>query len=128
MTAKRTTYNPDAPLYVVMIDHGKLGLEAIVHPGTTQDEVVMDIANGQHDYGSVAYVLEILEGKSRDITEDVARAAYFHTVEAGDDLTEQFRFWLERFIDIEDAPQEAPDYIEHALSARQLGVGQYNRI
>lgn len=62
---------PTAPLFVVIRDYGRLGLESVTDPNTTRASIAHDIATGQID--RVAYVIEVLplEGTSREITDDI---------------------------------------------------------
>lgn len=57
-------------LYVVFVDYGPLGIEAVVDPEDTRSGIVEDIATGQID--RVVSVIEIEDGMARDITDDVA--------------------------------------------------------
>lgn len=52
--------------FVVMIDHGKRGLEAIVHPEQTRRDVVAKIKSGE--YRDIAFVHHIT---MNDFPEDV---------------------------------------------------------
>jgi hypothetical protein len=58
-----------APYYLVWRDHGRHGFEGVAYPETSKRNIIEDIARGQID--RVVAVLEIHEGRSRDITDDI---------------------------------------------------------
>ncbi len=59
--------------FVVMIDYGRRGREAIVDPEITRREVVSRIASGE--YRNISFIHEI-EGQSvEDVTEDILSEA-----------------------------------------------------
>jgi hypothetical protein len=52
--------------FVVMIDYGRRGREAVVDPEITRREVVARIASG--DYRNIVFVHEIAGGSCEDVT------------------------------------------------------------
>ncbi len=59
--------------FVVMIDYGRRGREAIVDPEITRREVLSRIASGE--YANISFIHEI-EGQSvEDVTEDILSEA-----------------------------------------------------
>jgi hypothetical protein len=59
--------------FVVMIDHGRRGREAIVDPEITRREVVSRIASGE--YSNISFIHEIADDAVADITEDILAEA-----------------------------------------------------
>jgi hypothetical protein len=66
--------------FVVMVDYGKRGQEAIVDPEVTRREVVARIVSGE--YGHVNFIHHIADGLVDDVTNElfdeaevIARAA-----------------------------------------------------
>jgi hypothetical protein len=59
--------------FVVMIDYGRRGREAIVDPEITRREVVSRIASGE--YGNISFVHEIADRSVEDVTEAVLAEA-----------------------------------------------------
>jgi len=59
--------------FVVMIDYGRRGREAIVDPEVTRREVVARIASGE--YRNISFIHEIADGAAEDITEDILAEA-----------------------------------------------------
>ena len=59
--------------FVVMIDYGRRGREAIVDPEVTRREVISRIASGE--YGNISFIHEIADGAVADVTEDVLAEA-----------------------------------------------------
>jgi hypothetical protein len=76
--------------FVVMIDYGRRGREAVVDPEITRREVVSRIASGE--YRNISFVHEIGDRSVEDITADILSEAALPDVEAaGSDLqAEQF--------------------------------------
>ena len=59
--------------FVVMIDYGRRGREAIVDPEITRREVVSRIASGE--YANISFIHEIADSSVEDITEDILSEA-----------------------------------------------------
>lgn len=59
--------------FVVMIDYGRRGREAIVDPEVTRREVVSRVASGE--YSNISFIHEIEGSTVEDITEDILSEA-----------------------------------------------------
>jgi hypothetical protein len=59
--------------FVVMIDYGRRGREAIVDPEITRREVVSRIASGE--YKNISFIHEISDSSIEDITSDIMSEA-----------------------------------------------------
>ena len=59
--------------FVVMIDYGRRGREAIVDPEITRREVVSRIASGE--YANISFIHEIADRNVEDVTEILSEAA-----------------------------------------------------
>jgi hypothetical protein len=59
--------------FVVMIDYGRRGREAIVDPEVTRREVVSRVASGE--YRNISFIHEIAEGSVEDVTETILTEA-----------------------------------------------------
>jgi hypothetical protein len=71
--------------FVVMIDYGRRGREAIVDPEVTRREVISRIASGE--YGNISFIHEIADSGVDDITADIlAEAALPDIADADADL------------------------------------------
>ena len=71
--------------FVVMIDYGRRGREAIVDPEVTRREVVSRIVSGE--YKNISFIHEIAGSTAEDITAEIlAEAAVPEIAPAGADL------------------------------------------
>jgi hypothetical protein len=71
--------------FVVMIDYGRRGREAIVDPEVTRREVVSRIASGE--YKNISFIHEIADSSVGDITAEIlAEAALPEIPASGADL------------------------------------------
>jgi hypothetical protein len=71
--------------FVVMIDYGRRGREAVVDPEITRREVVARVASGE--YRNISFIHEIADNSVDDVTEDIlAEAALPEVVTAQADL------------------------------------------
>jgi hypothetical protein len=71
--------------FVVMIDYGRRGREAIVDPEVTRREVVSRVASGE--YRNISFIHEIADSTVEDITEDIlAEASLPQIADPGADL------------------------------------------
>lgn len=61
--------------FVVMIDYGRRGLEAIVNPEITRREVVSRIQSREYD--RISFIHEISDGHCEDVTNDLLKEAGF---------------------------------------------------
>ena len=59
--------------FVVMIDYGRRGREAVVDPEVTRREVVSRVASGE--YGNICFIHEISGSVVEDVTEDILTQA-----------------------------------------------------
>ena len=59
--------------FVVMIDYGRRGREAIVDPEITRREVISRIVSGE--YKNISFIHEIAESSVEDITADILSEA-----------------------------------------------------
>jgi hypothetical protein len=59
--------------FVVMIDYGRRGREAVVDPEITRREVVSRIASGE--YRNISFVHEIADCSVEDVTADILNEA-----------------------------------------------------
>jgi len=66
--------------FVVMIDYGRRGREAIVDPEITRREVVSRIASGE--YRNISFVHEIADCSVEDITADILNEAALPDIDA----------------------------------------------
>jgi hypothetical protein len=73
--------------FVVMIDYGRRGREAIVDPEITRREVVSRVASGE--YSNISFIHEIADQSVDDITAEIlAEAAVPEIPITGADLQE----------------------------------------
>jgi hypothetical protein len=71
--------------FVVMIDYGRRGREAIVDPEITRREVVSRVASGE--YKNISFIHEIADSAVDDVTADIlAEAAVPEILTIGADL------------------------------------------
>jgi hypothetical protein len=71
--------------FVVMIDYGRRGREAIVDPEITRREVVSRVVSGE--YRDISFIHEIADSSVEDVTAEIlAEAALPETPIAGADL------------------------------------------
>jgi len=59
--------------FVVMIDYGRRGREAVVDPEITRREVVSRVATGE--YSNICFIHEIADRAVVDVTEDILAEA-----------------------------------------------------
>ncbi|HEY7846043.1 MAG TPA: hypothetical protein VID30_20465 [Bradyrhizobium sp.] len=59
--------------FVVMIDYGRRGREAVVDPEVTRREVVARVASGE--YRNISFIHEIVDRSVDDITEEILAEA-----------------------------------------------------
>ena len=68
--------------FVVMIDYGRRGREAIVDPEITRREVVSRIASGE--YSNISFIHEIEGSAVEDITEEILAEAALPEITASE--------------------------------------------
>lgn len=67
--------------YVVMIDYGRRGREAVVDPEITRREVVSRIVSGE--YRNISFIHEIADFMVEDVTADILAEAALPEIETG---------------------------------------------
>lgn len=68
--------------FVVMIDYGRRGREAIVDPEMTRREVISRVASGE--YANISFIHEVAECSVEDVTDDIlAEAALPEVAQTG---------------------------------------------
>ena len=68
--------------FVVMIDYGRRGREAVVDPEITRREVIARIASGE--YRNISFIHEISDAAVEDVTADILAEATFPDICATD--------------------------------------------
>jgi len=68
--------------FVVMIDYGRRGREAVVDPEMTRREVVSRVASGE--YRNVSFIHEIADNAVEDVTEAILAEAALPRIEPED--------------------------------------------
>jgi hypothetical protein len=68
--------------FVVMIDYGRRGREAVVDPEITRREVISRIVSGE--YGNISFIHEIVGSTVEDVTSTILAEAAIPEVEAGE--------------------------------------------
>lgn len=76
--------------FVVMIDYGRRGREAIVDPEVTRREVVSRVASGE--YTNISFIHEIVDTAVEDLTEEILAEAAIPEVESSDADLQVSRF------------------------------------
>ena len=59
--------------FVVMIDYGRRGREAVVDPEVTRREVITRIASGE--YSNISFIHEVMDRSVEDVTEEILAEA-----------------------------------------------------
>jgi hypothetical protein len=71
--------------FIVMIDYGRRGREAVVDPEITRREVISRVASGE--YRNISFIHEVVDRTVDDITEEIlAEAALPEIATDGADL------------------------------------------
>ena len=78
----RERSEPRMQYFVVMIDYGRRGREAIVDPEITRREVVSRVASGE--YSNISFIHEIADSTVEDITEEILAEAAVPEIAATD--------------------------------------------
>jgi hypothetical protein len=76
--------------FVVMIDYGRRGREAIVDPEITRREVVSRIASGE--YSNISFIHEIADSAVDDITAEILAEAALPNIRGSDADLQASRF------------------------------------
>ena len=74
--------SPRMQYFVVMIDYGRRGREAIVDPEITRREVVSRIASGE--YKNISFIHEVADFNVEDVTEDILSEAALPEIASSD--------------------------------------------
>ena len=76
--------------FVVMIDYGRRGREAVVDPEVTRREVVSRIASGE--YTNISFIHAVVDRSVEDVTEEILAEAALPEVATEDLDREADRF------------------------------------
>ena len=76
--------------FVVMIDYGRRGREAIVDPEVTRREVVARVASGE--YKNISFIHEIADRSVDDVTEEILAEAAVPEIPPGNAEMQANRF------------------------------------
>jgi len=68
--------------FVVMIDYGRGGREAVVDPEVTRREVVSRVASGE--YKNISFIHEIVDQSVDDVTDDILAEAALPDIAASE--------------------------------------------
>jgi len=68
--------------FVVMIDYGRRGREAVVDPEITRREVISRVASGE--YKNICFIHEIAETSVEDVTDTILTEAALPHIAAGE--------------------------------------------
>ena len=91
--------------FVVMIDYGRRGREAIVDPEVTRRDVVARVSSGE--YRNISFIHEIAGSSVEDVTADILSEARLPEVEP-----EEVDLQAARFDHTRDLRKHAPDESE----------------
>ncbi|MBI5261337.1 MAG: hypothetical protein HY852_05900 [Bradyrhizobium sp.] len=76
--------------FVVMIDYGRRGREAVVDPEITRREVVSRVASGE--YRNICFIHEIADSLVEDITDEILAEAALPEVPPDETDLQSIRF------------------------------------
>jgi len=76
--------------FVVMIDYGRRGREAVVDPEVTRREVVARVASGE--YKNICFIHEVADRSVEDVTGDILAEAALPEVGPGEADLQASRF------------------------------------
>ena len=76
--------------FVVMIDYGRRGREAIVDPEITRREVISRVASGE--YRNIGFIHEIADSTVEDVTADILAEAALPEIPPGGADLQAIRF------------------------------------
>jgi hypothetical protein len=99
--------------FVVMIDYGRRGREAIVDPEITRREVVARVASGE--YRNISFIHEIADSSVEDVTADILSEASLPEVEP-----EEIDLQAARFDHLRDLRKHASDENESLVGDPDL--------
>jgi len=72
-------HTPTPSYFVVMIDYGRRGREAVVDPEVTRREVIDRIRS--REYEPIAFIHEVVDGHASDVTNELLKEAGFYDLE-----------------------------------------------
>src|SRR5258705_12562131 len=105
--------------FVVMIDYGRRGREAVVDPEITRREVVSRVVSGE--YGNISFIHEIAGSAVEDVTAEILAEAALPEIEAdGADLQ------ADLFRSPSRPPQARSDVIGEIDSTASSSVHNYS--
>ncbi len=96
--------------FVVMIDYGRRGREAVVDPEITRREVIARITSGE--YRNISFIHEIAGSGVEDITEEIMAEASLPEIEPKD-----FDLQASRFDHLRDLRKHADEEREMATDS-----------
>jgi hypothetical protein len=76
--------------FVVMLDYGRRGREAVVDPEVTRREVVARVASGE--YRNISFIHEIVDRSVDDVTAEILAEAALPEVETSEADLQASRF------------------------------------
>ncbi len=76
--------------FVVMIDYGRRGREAIVDPEITRRDVVSRVASGE--YRNISFIHEIADCSVEDVTAEIITEASLPVIATADANVSAFQF------------------------------------
>ena len=68
--------------FVVMIDYGRRGREAVVDPEITRREIVSRVVSGE--YSNISFIHEVADSVVEDVTAEILAEAALPEIEADD--------------------------------------------
>src|SRR6202000_2299866 len=86
---------PPMQYFVVMIDYGRRGREAIVDPEITRREVVSRIASGE--YANISFIHEPADRSVEDVTEEILAEAALPEITAAELVAAEIDLQADRF-------------------------------
>lgn len=89
--------------YVVMIDFGRIGREAIVDPEMTLRGAVEAVETAMGDGHSVLFVHHIHDGVTEDISEQVFQRVMTNLADNGEPLTDRQYAFIETHVSMQAA-------------------------
>jgi len=96
MSAHCAPTAPTFDYYVVMMDHGRRGREAIVDPEITRREVISRILSGEYYPERISFIHHVTDEGITDVTFDVIAAAARDVVDPPIFGTERVNWLLDR--------------------------------
>jgi len=82
-------------LFIVMIDYGKLGREAVVDPNHSWADALTAVREARDDGKAVSYVLHVHDGVSEDRSEEAFRTVMTELADDPYGITDNQYAWIE---------------------------------